>query len=214
MLSESQRSFLAEATQRYRLAYPGSLAEDHMASRGLANPEAQGKFGLGYVEDPHPGHEMFRGWMAIPYMRYSEWRGWSVASIRFRCLDDHDHKGHGKYMTVAGDKPRLFNTIPLLEQHVSVAITEGEIDAMTAQMCGIPTVGVPGAQAWQPHFRELFLGYREVFIFADGDEPGMQFANTVAKSLPNAKVIPSPTGEDVNSIYTKWGKDALLERIS
>lgn len=185
-------------------------------SRGLGwetTREALNKFRLGYVDDPRPGHEMYRGFLAIPYLRRSQDHEWSVVSIRFRCIRDHEHKGHGKYMTVAGDRPRLFNTLALLVRSPIIAITEGEIDAITAQVCGIPTVGVPGTQAWAPHFREPFLGYRDVFVFADGDEPGMQFATSVAKTLPNAKVIPSPAGEDVNSIVINGGKAALLERI-
>lgn len=171
-------------------------------------------FRLGYVEDPLPGHEMFRGFLAIPYLRWSQEHGWAVVSIRYRCIHNHDHRGHGKYMTQAGDRPRLFNTMALLRQSPIIAITEGEIDAMTAQVCGIPTVGVPGAQAWQPHFREPFLGYREVFVLADGDDPGMQFATTVAKTMPNAKVIPCPPGEDVNSLVLAGGKQALVGRIT
>ncbi|QAY02988.1 DNA primase [Mycobacterium phage Gemma] len=216
-LSESQRSFLRAATERYRRSLPDSPAEEYLATRGLGFPsikEELDKFMLGYVDDPLPGHEMFRGFLAIPYLRWSQEHGWAVVSIRYRCIEDHDHRGHGKYMTQAGDRPRLYNTLALLRQSPIIAITEGEIDAITAQVCGIPTVGVPGAQAWQQHFREPFLGYREVFILADGDEPGMQFANTVAKTLPNSKVIPMPPGEDVNSLVIKQTKRALLERIS
>ncbi|ACE79983.1 DNA primase [Mycobacterium phage Pukovnik] len=152
---------------------------------------------------------MYRGCLSIPYMRHSPWRGWSVASIRFRRLDG----GTPKYMTVAGDKPRLYNTPALTRYSRDMAITEGEIDAITAELCGIPTVGVPGSQMWKPYFRELFLGYRNVNILADGDEPGMEFAKQVAKTLPNARIIPMPDGEDVNSLVITQGKDALLERI-
>lgn len=168
---------------------------------------------LGFVDDPLPGHEMYRGYMAIPYLRWSQEHGWAVVSIRFRCITEHDHKGHGKYMTLAGDRPRLYNTLALLKDSPTIAITEGEIDAITAQVAGVPAVGVPGAQAWQSYFREPFLGYREVFILADGDEPGMQFAHTVARELPNAKVIPMPPGEDVNSLVISKGKHALIERM-
>lgn len=171
------------------------------------------RFRLGYVGDPLPGHEQFRGYLAIPYLRWSQEHKWAVVSIRFRCLEQHDHKGHGKYMTAAGDRPRLFNTLALLKDSPKVAITEGEIDAITAQVCGIPAVGVPGSQAWQPHFREPFLGYRDVYVLADGDDAGMTFANTVASTLPNAKVIPMPPGEDVNSLVGAKGKEALLERL-
>ena len=154
---------------------------------------------------------MFRGFLAIPYLRPAH-AGISV-SIRFRCIEDHDHRGHGKYMTAPGDRPRLFNTVDLLKPSPIIAITEGEIDAITASVCGIPAVGVPGAQSWQPYFREPFLGYREVYVLADGDDAGMQMANAVGKSLPNAKVVPMPPGYDVNSLVVSRGRQVLLERM-
>ena len=157
---------------------------------------------------------MYKGFLSVPYLRWSADKEWAVVSMRFRCVEAHDHKGHGKYMTTAGDRPRLYNTMALLKQSPIVAITEGEIDAITAQLCGVPAVGVPGAQSWQPYFREPFLGYRDVFVLADGDEAGLAFAHTVAASLPNAKIIPMPAGEDVNSLVLKKTKDALLERIT
>jgi hypothetical protein len=189
-----------------------------LETRGLGDRKIHEWFRLGYVEDPAPGHEMYRGMLAIPYIRPYPKPDLSVVSIRFRCIQQHEHTGHGKYNTQAGDKPRLFNTMALLRPSQTVAITEGELDAITAHVSGIPAVGVPGTQAWNdktgPYFREPFLGYREVFVFADGDEPGLQFAHKVAKSLPNAKVIPMPPGSDVNDLVTKQGKGALLERIS
>ncbi len=214
--NESQKKFLREATSRYHQSFQGSPADEHLVKRGLGLESTRDKlnrFRLGYVADPLPGHEMYRGFLAIPYLRWSQDHGWSVVSIRFRCLKDHEHTGHGKYMTVAGDRPRLYNTLDLLKQSPVVAITEGEIDAVTAHICGIPTVGVPGSQAWQTHFREPFLGYREVFVLADGDEAGMTFAHTVAGSLPNAKIIPSPPGEDINSLVLRDGPSSLLERL-
>lgn len=214
-LNDSQKSFLRAATERYRASLPGSEAERYLATRGLvtASPEAQAeidRFQLGFVAEPLAGHEMYRGMLSIPYLRWSMDSGWMVVSVRFRRIDD----GKPKYQTVAGDQPWLFNTLALIKHSPIVAITEGEIDAITAQVCGIPTVGVPGAQMWKPYFRELFLGYRDVFVLADGDEAGMSFANKVAETLHNAKVIPSPPGEDVNSLVLKHGRQALLERLS
>lgn len=205
-LTESQREYLWEATSRYRESLPGSPAAEYLASRGIP---LDTPFGLGYVADPLPGHELYRGCLAIPYLRWSPWRKWSTASIRFRRLDG----GQPKYLTVTGDKPRLYNTNALTNYSKDMAITEGEIDCITAELAGIPTVGVPGAQMWKPHFRDLFLGYRTVNILADGDEPGLEFAKSVAKTLPNARIIPMPDGSDVNSLVNKHGKEALLERI-
>lgn len=215
-LNESQRNFLRVATEKYHANLRGSPAEDYLQTRGLgfkSTREALDRFNLGYVNDPLPGHEIFKGFLAIPYLRWSQDQVWSVVSIRFRCIEDHDHKGHGKYMTVAGDRPRLYNTLALLKDSPRIAITEGELDAITAQVCGIPAVGAPGSQSWQNHFREPFLGYRDVFVLADGDEAGMQFARTVASSLPNAKIIPFPEGHDVNSYVLTQGPEALLERL-
>ena len=198
-----------EATSQYRDALPGSTAAQYLASRGI-DPGAVPQFGLGYVSDPLPGHELYRGCLAIPYMRWSQWRGWSVASIRFRRIDG----GDPKYWTKKGDKPRLYNTVALTKYHKDIAITEGEIDCITAELAGIPTVGVPGTQTWKSFHKELFLGYRIVNILSDGDEPGLEFAQGIQKALPNARIIPMPDGEDVNSLVAKHGKHALLERLS
>lgn len=187
-----------------------------MASRGLTAPSIKDTvdgFRLGYVAEPSAGHEAYRGFLAIPYLRWSHEHGWIVVSIRFRCIQDHDHRGHGKYMSTPGDQPWLFNTLALMRDTEDAAITEGEIDAITAQACGVAAVGVPGAQMWQPYMRELFLGYRRVFVFADGDDAGTTFANTVARTLPNSRVIPMPPDEDVNSLVISRGKQDLLDRL-
>ena len=152
---------------------------------------------------------MYRGCLSIPYMRWSQWRGWSVAAIRYRRLDGEKPK----YMTMTGDKPRLYNTHALTRYSKDMAITEGEIDAVSAELAGVPAVGVPGAQMWKPYFRELFMGYRNVNILAEGDEAGMDFAKQVAKTLPNARIIPMPDGSDVNDLVLREGKEALLSMI-
>lgn len=152
---------------------------------------------------------MYRGCLSLPYIRWSHAHGWQVVSIRFRKLDG----SKPKYMTVSGDRPRLYNTLALMNPGPAVAITEGEIDAISLEACGIPTVGVPGATSWQKHFPELFDGYREVYVFADGDEAGEKFAHTVAKTINNSRVIPCPPGEDVNSLFTKEGRESLLNKI-
>lgn len=152
---------------------------------------------------------MYRGCLAIPYLRWSQWRKWTVASIRYRRLDG----GSPKYLSMPGEKNRIYNTHALTSYSKDMAICEGEIDTITANLAGVPAVGLAGSQTWKPFMRELFLGYRNVNILSDGDEAGMDFARQVAKTLPNARIIPMPDGEDVNSLVTTQGKSALLERI-
>lgn len=201
-----------EATKRYRDSLPNSPADEHLVKRGLVSVKKQ--FALGYVSDPLPGHEQYRGMLAIPYIRFPHGPGKPaiIVSLRFRCLEDHEHNGHGKYNTVTGDRPRLFNTLALIEPHDRVAITEGEVDAMTSTANGLPAVGLPGSTTWQEHFREPFLGYETVFVLADGDDPGRSFARTITKDLPNAKAILMPDGYDVNKLVCQYGREALLER--
>ena len=212
-LSKSQLESLAEAARRYWRSMPKSPAEEFLETRGLARPEV-GRFHLGYVENPLPGHEMYRGMLAIPYLRRTASSNVVVVSIRFRCIEEGcKHPHHGKYNTASGDTGRLFNTDALQGSWPAVGLSEGEIDAITATICGIPTVGIPGATVWEPYWREPFLGFETVFVFADGDKAGAGFADKIARKLPNAKVIPSAPGEDVNSEYLQYGKSYLRRKV-
>lgn len=213
-LSAMRKKFLWEAAGKYKASLAESPAAQYLESRGLLVPEAA-QFGLGYVADPLPGHEMYQGMLAIPYLRQAQGERWSVVSMRFRCVEPEcEHDGHPKYRSEAGDTPRIFNTNALIKSDDRIAICEGEIDAITATIAGVPAIGIAGVESWKPHFREPFLGYEVVYILADGDDPGMKFASKLAKSLPNAKVLPSRPGEDVNSMFTKFGPQSLLERVA
>ena len=209
--------------QQYEDDLSGSPAEEYLANRRGLNLQEISHLHLGYVGEPLLGHEMYRGMLAIPYIRSTDDKKGVVVSIRYRCIEEkcgawqdeekENHNGHGKYNTESGDRPRLYNTVALLQPVDNVAITEGELDTVTAQLCGIESVGVPGATSWQPHFREPFLGYETVWVLADGDDAGMRFARVVAESLPNARIVPMPEGDDVNSLYVRDGVNALRERI-
>ncbi len=140
--------------------------------------------------------------------------------MNFRCIvpdcrdcKDKDNERHRKYLKPPGIPGRLFNAVALADEDDEIGIAEGELDAVTATAAGIPTVGVSGAENWKPHFAEPFAGYAAVYIFADGDGPGLKFARDVAKKLPNARIVPMPDGEDVNSVVLRDGAKAFMERI-
>lgn len=156
---------------------------------------------------------MYRGWLAIPYLRWSPGQGWSVITMRFRCLEDHDHGRHGKYMAHPGSSIHIYNTLAVMGSNDEIAVCEGELDTITAELHGVPAVGIPGRENWKPHFHRMFKGYEKVFILADGDQPGKDFAFDVMKTLPNGRVINMPEGEDVNSTVKKFGQKALLTRM-
>lgn len=170
-------------------------------------------FLLGYVADPLPEHTPYKGMLAIPYLRRNGHNVLSVVSMRFRCIEDHAHQGHGKYNTVPGDTARLYNPIDLVDNDQTIAITEGEMDAIAAHIAGVGAVGIPGAQIWKPYFSEPFVGFESVWVLTDGDNAGRSFGETVAKKISNARVVPFPEGHDVNSFIVKFGADALKEKL-
>lgn len=190
-LLPEQKKFLEKATSQYHKALEGSPAEEYLQGRGLGQAT---KFRLGYVQDPLPGHEKYQGYLSIPYLRYH--KGWSCIGMRFRALDPEIKP---KYLSTAGSPPHLYNTVALLSSAAEVGISEGELDAISATLTGIPTVGVPGANIFQQHWYSLFAGFKTVWVFADGDDPGHEMAYDLTKHLNNARVIYMPQGEDVNS---------------
>lgn len=221
-LSDTQKQYLVDATTRYHQALPGSDAEEHLVKRGLLTPSTKERldgYRLGYVSDPLPGHETYRGMLAIPYLRWAPGKGWSVVSIRFRCVTEEcavcadKNSGHNRYNTVAGDTGRIYNTVSLLQDSEDAGITEGEFDALSATFCGLETAGLPGARSWKKHFARPFLGYRRVFILCDGDTAGAEFGKKVAADLPNGVIISMPENEDVSSVVASQGKQGLMKRI-
>lgn len=224
--SEEQKKFLAQATNEYHLSLPGSPAEEYLVKRGLLTPEtadALSRFRIGYVEEPLPGHEMCRGWMSIPYLRRGPsksgpMKGWSVATMKFRCLELHEgrceevHPRKGKYMSHPGADTHLFNTLDIQNSISEIAICEGELDAITAHLCGIPAVAVPGVRNWKNQYYRLFRGFKVVWIFADGDSWGEGLAKKLAERMGDKiRIITMPEGEDVNSMVQTHGKQSLLK---
>ena len=211
-LSSDMRQSLELALKDYQNALPGSRADRYLSSRKITS-EVQGSLGLGYVVDPAPGHEAYRGRIAIPYYGATGVLG----TIRFRSVpDDEGNQAHPKMLGIPGHEGRPYNVRVLLEDLTEIAICEGETDTMTVESSGvIRAVGIPGANAWNHDMAKLFAGYKTVYILADNDDSGagMEFADKVAKSVRNSLIVPMPEGHDVNSLVREQGYEALVERM-
>lgn len=161
---------------------------------------------LGVVVDALPGQEQFTGRLAIPYVTPS-----GTVDIRFRAMGPEEPK----YLGFPGTQTRMFNVRALHEAYDSIAVCEGEIDAITLHYkCGIPAVGVPGVNSWKPHYNRLLQDFSTIYIFADGDQPGIDFAKSLAKELGNVITIQMPEGEDVNSIFLRNGTNYFKEKVA
>lgn len=194
------------------MSYQSTLTRDaakYLLARGITE-DAANTFRLGVVLEPFPGHSKFQGFMSIPYLGHDG----RVLTIRFRCIHSHEHRehGHGKYMSIPEDRPRMFNVRAIPQAEDEIHVTEGEFDAITLNMIGLPAVAIPGAQGWQRHHKYALEGFQRVWVWGDPDDAGAKFANAVTRALPRAKSVRLPGG-DVNEIYNKGGRHAVLELI-
>ena len=157
------------------------------------------------VEDPLPGHEPYKGRLAIPYITPS-----GVVDIRFRALGNDDPK----YMGLVGAKTTMFNTQACFVADKYICVTEGEFDCiMMSSKTTHPTVGIPGANNWKPHYAKILDDFDIVIVLADGDAAGLEFGKKISRELGNVNIISMPEGEDVNSMMIKQGSNWVDERI-
>ena len=200
-LSNTQRTFLLRATQQY--ASKINLASDYLSQRSLSVEEAT-IFHLGVVDEPLPGHEQYQGKLSIPYITPS-----GVVDLRFRSIHGEDPK----YMGLLGAKTTMFNTQACFVADRYICVTEGEFDCIVMSVKTVhPTIGIPGANNWKPHYTRILDDFDIVMVLADGDAAGLEFGKKISRELPNVTVISMPDGEDVNSVVTKQGSEWLDKR--
>ena len=210
MASNGQSKLLLEAAQRYAQEIsPETIVA--LEERGISEQVAA-RFMLGTVTDPMNGHEQHTGWISIPYITAMG----HCVGYKFRRTDG----GKPKYGSPTGQKAHLYNVTDILLQSPHIIVCEGELDAVIASgVLGIPAVGVPGVQAWKPHFHKLFNGYDSVIVVGDNDvkddgtNPGAEFAKRVANEIMNSTIVTLPPGMDINDYYLAHGADATRQLL-
>ena len=200
--SHSQKELLGRATERY--AENIYQAEAYLKQRGIPLEVAR-LARLGVVAEPETGHEAFVGRLSIPYVTKT-----GVVDLRFRSLNPAVEP---KYMGLTGAETKMYNVLDVEKAGDFIGVCEGELDTLTMSACiGIPCIGVPGANSWKRHYTRLLADFERVFVFADGDQPGTEFARSLARELP-VTIVQLPEGEDVNSVYVRQGADYLRQKV-
>lgn len=206
-LSSEQRRLLERATLQYNDHL--DVAAEYLEGRGIDLEYARSS-ALGVVVDPLPGHEGLTGRLAIPYLT-----DFGPVNMTFRCIEDHDCKGahSDKYRKWQGVGSCMYGVQAIARADEWIAITEGELDALTLNMIGVPAVGIPGTETWLEHWPNVLEDFSRVYVFSDGDNAGEILWKNVSRAVDNAVRIPMPHGEDVNSMYNREGADYLRRRI-
>jgi DNA primase len=201
LLSAEQRNLLQTSAETYNRSL--WRAEEYLASRGLSLSFADGEL-LGYVEDPLPGQEQFRGRLSIPYVTRA-----GVVNLKFRSIGADSGP---KYLNLSGFETNLYHVESFFAQSDFICVAEGEIDALSLVSIGIPAIGVPGVKAWKSFYRRCFDDYPVIYALSDGDEPGRDFGSFLAREI-KARPVHMPDNTDVNSMLLKEGPDYLRKRL-
>lgn len=201
MPSASVLAFLERATAHYERQLDRGL--EYLAGRGISE-EAARAARLGVVDTPAPTHDSYVGRLCIPYVSPA-----GVLGLKFRSMTGADPK----YLCLPNSRPLLYGVQAFFEDSDTIAITEGELDALIlAHEVGLPAVGCPGVSTWQEHHRRCFAGYDQVLVFADGDGPGHGLAKRISRDLDQARVVPMPDGTDVTDVYLAEGAEGIRRR--
>jgi DNA primase len=199
---------LEEAVCKYEADMTVQAAR-YLLDRGLTQETVRTRR-LGVVADPIPGHEAFRGMLAIPYMLRGE-----ALRVRFRCIEDHDHRefSHGKYMQPSGETLMVYNVDAIHDANHVLHVTEGEFDAMILQQAGLPAVGFPGASTFRGHHGRMLAGFNRLWIWGDPDAAGAEFVTKVTNRLPRSARGVKLRAGDVTDTYLAGGVKSLYGLI-
>ena len=124
-------------------------------------------------------------WIVFPYLR---------DGVHVNTTYIHVERPDGKKQVrqEKGAEPCLFGWQALDKKFPTtrfVAITEGQIDAITLHQCGIPALSVPNGggggnkQEWVNNDYDRMSRFDTVYLCLDGDEPGQQATAEIAKRL-------------------------------
>jgi len=149
-----------------------------------------------------------------------DWNG-ELVSLKFLALE-RDENSKKKMFVLPKDGPKVLFGIQAVPDDIgALALTEGEIDALTMFDYGWPAVSVPfGAKfvetprpgmpdpndPWIEHGFDWLERFTDIVLALDGDEPGQKAAAAIAPRLgrERCRLLAYPAGcKDANECRTK-----------
>lgn len=188
-----KKDFKRPAKPQCQTAKAGAL--EWLQTRGLT-PETIAAFKIA---------EQVRGgktYCLFPYLRDGE-----LVNVKYRNVaEKRDMRQEG------GAEPCLFGWHLIDPKARSVALCEGEIDAMTLHQCGIPAMSVnagAGNHQWLENDWERLERFDEILVFFDNDAAGEEGAKEVIRRLgmERCKRVTLPT-KDANDYLLQGAEGA------
>lgn len=201
---------------------PASLSKlrsevtEHLKGRRLTEKSIEA-YQLGEVAEvgPWPGWKRQQPWKG-PWIVFPFKRGDELVSTKYLHLERR--QGKKQSLVEAGCEPVLFGMQVIPESHRFLAITEGEIDAMSLYEYGIPAVSVPfgggtGAKhSWIDQCWQWLERFSEIFLVMDSDVEGQAAAEDIANrlGLHRCKVVHLPKKDANECLQVGIPKEQIL----
>ncbi|MCP3177440.1 toprim domain-containing protein [Desulfuromonas sp. KJ2020] len=195
---------------------PQSRVKEYLLSRGLTDKSLTA-YQVAEVPEVGPWknwkkQQPWRGpWIVFPYLREKE-----LVFTKYLHLERRD----GKKQTVveSGCEPILYGMQVIPENQRFLAITEGEIDALSLFEYGMPAVSVPFGggtgekQAWIDCCYEWLERFSEIFLVMDADAEGQAAAKEIARrlGLHRCKVVTLPKKDANECLQAGIPKEEVL----
>jgi twinkle protein len=181
---------------------PKNVLGEWLSSRGLTAATVEA-FRIGEVERSGSVYALF------PYIREGE-----LINVKYRnIVDKKDMRQE------SGAEPCLFGWSLIDPKKRAIAITEGEIDAMSLHQVGIPALSVnagAGNHQWIDNDWVRLERFSEIYLCYDNDEAGQKGAREVANrlGLDRCKVVTFPTKDANEFLLTGATQDDFKKHFA
>ena len=181
---------------------PQSVLGDWFATRGIATATLEA-FRIGEQERNGTVYAVF------PYIRDGE-----LINAKYRNIAEKKDMRQE-----AGAEPCLFGWHLIDPKKRGIAITEGEIDAMSLYQVGIPALSVnagAGNHQWIDNDWSRLERFSEIYLCYDNDEAGQKGAKEVANrlGLDRCKVVTFPTKDANDFLLTGATQDDFKKHFA
>jgi len=87
-----------------------------------------------------------------------------------------------------------------------ILLVEGETDCATCWLSGLPALGLPGKESWQPEWARYLESIEKIYLWREPDAD--RLPPKVASDVPGLLVVEAPGhAKDANALFLWLGKD-------